>query len=140
MLNKKAIKPLIVSLLAMGLTTLVVLFIVSLLTYAFKWQAPQAMIGITLTYILTGVFGGILHGCMRYGFLAKEFTEQPGLGQRIVDGGMLGLVYMLILFLIALLLADGRELEYSRWMSIGVFLVCSSILGHFMTGIFCKNR
>lgn len=143
MLSKTAIKSLIISLLAMALISVLSLFILSVLTYYFKWQAPQALVGITVTYILTGLSGGTLHGCLQYGFLAKDYKPQPPeLTQRLLSGGAVGLSYIAILFLLAIVLADGtqgEQIEYSRWLSIGILLVCSSILGYFLSGFFYKK-
>lgn len=140
-MNKTVLRSLLLPLIAMFLVSALSLLIVSLLTYWFKWYAPQAMLGITVTYILTGVFGGLLQGCLQYGCLNKEYSNQiPKLRQRIISGGILGAVYTIILFLMALAMSDGGKLEYSRWFSIIILLVCSSILGHFLAGIFCKKR
>ncbi len=139
-INKTALRSFLLPLIAMFLVSVLSLLIVSLLTYWFKWYAPQAMLGITVTYILTGLFGGLLQGCLQYGCLNKEYSnENHQLRQRIISGGILGALYTLILFLMALAMSDDSRLEYSRWFSIIILLVCSSILGHFLTGIFCKK-
>ena len=141
MLNKDAIKSLILSLLAMGVVSALSLVALSFLTYTLKWYAPQAMMGITVIYILTGVIGGALQDCLEYGCLAKRFqTELPTLQQRMIKGAILGTAYTAILFGLAMLLADGATVEYSRWLSIWMLLACSSIFGHFLMGIFYKKH
>lgn len=140
-MNKTVLRSFLLPLTAMFLISALSLLVVSLLTYRFKWQAPQAMVGITVTYILTGAFGGLLQGCLRYGCLNKEcLNRTPELRERIINAGTLGVAYTLILFLLASALAGESGLEYSRWFSIGILLVCSSIFGQFLTGIFCKKR
>lgn len=140
MLYKKAIRVFVPSLLIMAVVSVAALFVLSALTYYLDWQAPQAMMGITLTYILAGVAGGAVLGCLQTGCFAREFSEDvPSLQMRIVSGGGLGLSYTLVLFALAHVLADGTQVDYSRWLSVGILLVCSSILGYFLSGIIYKK-
>lgn len=114
----------------MGLTSVVILFVVSTLTYLLKWQAPQAMIGITLTYILTGFVGGIVQGIL----------EGPlELRARVVHGLILGSLYKVILLILSVALVEEASWDYMRLIMIWILLVCSSVLGGFLTNIFCKK-
>ena len=53
------IKKYIFAISIMLITSVASLFVLSLFTYAFKWQADKAMIGIIITYVLAGVVGGV---------------------------------------------------------------------------------
>lgn len=130
MLNRNTIKNLFISLVIMGLTSVIILFVVSALTYLLKWQAPQALVGITLTYILTGFVGGMLQGALEG---ALELRE------RVVHGLILGSVYMIILLLLSVVLVEKPGWDYVHLLMIWILLACSSVLGSFLSNIFCKK-
>lgn len=130
MLNRNTIKNLFISLVVMALASVLILFAVSALTYLFKWQAPQAMIGITLTYILTGLAGGVLLGIL---------NGPVELRARVVHGLILGSAYMLILLRLSATIVENAGWDYMRMIMIWILLVCSSVLGSFIPNIFCKK-
>lgn len=127
----KNIRNSLLSILAMGLMSVISLWLLGLLTYFFQWQAPQAMTGITLVYILSGLTGGVLLGILG-GTLE--------LRNRIVHGVILGTGYMVVLLLISVLVTGSMNWDITRLLMIWVLLSCSSILGSFLGDIFYKNR
>lgn len=131
MRNKDTIKSFLLSLFTMGIVSVLGLLLLSALTYLYKWQASQAMIGITLTYIITGILGGVVYGVLKHGC--------PSLRERIVEGGILGGVYVALLFVLAMALADGHSIEYKRWFSMVILVVCSTIFGNFFADLFYRN-
>lgn len=52
----------VITILFMCVITIFFIFAVSLCAFRWKWQADVAMQGITGTYIITGLSGGLLHG------------------------------------------------------------------------------
>ena len=130
MRNINMIKSFLIPLLAMGLTSVGVLFVVSVLTYLFKWQAPQALVGITFAYILTGFVGGVLQGILE-GFLE--------LRERVVHGLVLGSGYMIVLLILSVVLVEKSGWDYVHLLMIWILLACSSVLGGFLSNIFCKK-
>lgn len=132
MRNKDTIKSFLLSLFTMGMVSVLSLLLLSALTYIYKWQASQAMAGIILTYIVAGILGGVVYGVLKHGC--------PSLRERIVEGGILGGIYVGLLFVLAIAVSDGAPLEYNRWLSIVLLVVCSTIFGHFFSDLFYKKH
>ena len=59
---KKEMIHVVITLIFMSVITILFLVIISFLAYKLKWQSSMAMYGITFTYILSGLLGGILFG------------------------------------------------------------------------------
>ncbi|MGN1157832.1 MAG: TIGR04086 family membrane protein [Agathobacter sp.] len=127
----KNIKHILLSILVMMLTSLVTLCLLSLLIYLFKWQAPLAMKGITLTYILSGLSGGILYGGV---------SGRLELRDRLIRGVTLGTDYMLLLLLLSLMVTGNMNWDMTRLLMIWVLLSCSSVLGIFLGTTFVRKH
>ena len=76
------------ALMVMGVVTILLLISVSSLTYYLGWRADKAMQGITYTYILTGLSGGIWFGCR---------SKKRGLAKALLYGIILVSLYWGIL-------------------------------------------
>ena len=103
----------IISLSVMILVSIISLVLVSALAYLFKWQADKAMVGIIVTYIIVGFFGGI---CLRY-------------KRKIVGAIVLGTSYMFLLVVCAYM---GFRISFvfsRRSLLIWLLITCSSFAG-----------
>ncbi|MBP3451760.1 MAG: hypothetical protein J6J73_03095 [Agathobacter sp.] len=121
------IKKYLLAIVIMSMISVAMLFIVTTFTYAFKWQANQAMIGIVVTYIFTGLAGGI---CLRW-FWKKEYvTEQKNqIAKKAVEALILSTVFLLFLLLISVL---GLQISFGfsgRLFMIWLLLFGATFLG-----------
>lgn len=91
------IKKYIVALMIMLFTALMALLMLSVLTYMFKWQADKAMIGIIVTYILTGVAGGF----------SIAYGEKKETWKTVLE--------ILLVYVIFILLLRGISLVVNTW-------------------------
>ena len=106
-------KKYIISLSVMMLVSIISLVLVSALTYLFKWQADKAMIGIIVTYIVAGFFGGICLRCKR----------------KIAGAIALGTSYM-FLSVVCAYMGFGISFDFSkRCLLIWLLITCSSFAG-----------
>lgn len=69
---KKEIINGIITILFMCVITILSIFVVSLCAFRWKWQSDVVMWGITGTYIISGLAGGLLHGRLLYGRVLKR--------------------------------------------------------------------
>ena len=69
---KKEIINGIITILFMCVITVLSILVISLCAFRWKWQAAVAMQGITGTYIITGLAGGLLHGRLLRGPSIKK--------------------------------------------------------------------
>lgn len=122
-MRRVAVKNYVISLILMGVVSLLWLLGLSLFTYVCKWQAEQTMIGIMSAYVLSGFLGG-----MTEGKLQKADTA------RIKRGFLLGTGYMLCLLLLSLWVLKEVRWDLLRLVMIWIMLVSSSILGEFFSG------
>jgi len=104
---KKRITTILIGIMVMGVTSLVVLMIVSVLTYWLKWTADEAMLGITLAYIITGLVGGLaikwiprLWSQRHKDILLVEEMD-IGFGKKILEGALAGSVFMILLVILS---------------------------------------
>ena len=112
------------TMLVMGIVAVISLFCLSLLTYYWKWNADKAEIGIILTYILAGFFGGrFLKRCWKR---KQEHTEiSISHGQKIMDAVLLGTVFVVILVFLSML-SCGSAFSVSTRLFVVWFLVMGS--------------
>ena len=61
---KKEIINGVITILFMSVITILSILMISLCAYGWKWQSHVAMQGITYTYIVTGLAGGLLQGLL----------------------------------------------------------------------------
>lgn len=121
------IKKYIIAIVVMSMVSIAMLFIVATLTYAFKWQANQAMIGIIVTYIFAGFFGGII---LRY-LSKKEYSqgEKNIIKKKAFEAVVLSNSFLLLLLAISVL---GMQIPMGfsgRFFMIWLLLIGATFLG-----------
>ena len=139
MINKNTIKSIILSLIIMGIVSIVTLVVLGALTYTLKWQAPEAMVGITFTYIISGLVGGMMQGVLNRR-VASILENSLELRERIISGLLLGTSYMFILLILSIVFTQNTNWDFTRLIVLWILLVCSSVLGSFLSNIFCKKH
>lgn len=126
----------VISILLMALLSLISLLALSVFTYLFKWQAPEAMIGIILTYVLAG-FGG--------GLLSRTSGEEMAQSHRFLypiirDSLIKGSGYMLLLILISLLTTEPTDFDILRILAIWLLIVAGYAMGRILRSPLRKNH
>lgn len=111
----------------MLLVAVLSLLLVSTFTFLFKWQADKAMIGIIVTYIVSGLAGGLYLGRIAkksYGGIRKI-----GSGKAAIEAVKLSTIFILILVLCS---AIGFRIPFefsSRFVLIWLMLTGSAFVG-----------
>ena len=105
----------ITSILLMICISIMSLILLSILTYLFKWQAPQAMLGIIVTYILTGLAGGLFVPSLKKG-----------------DSLIRGTGYTVLLVGIALFVAEDSHVEIIASITIWLMVTGSCAIGEIL--------
>lgn len=119
------IKQYVLSIFGMILASVLLLAGVSALAYRLKWQAQQAMAGITAVYILTGFFGGVL--------LHKSRKEQEEkLSRKLLQGIFLGSLFMGLLLLVSFMGLEKEIAVSGRLLMIWMLLAGSAALGRIL--------
>lgn len=121
------IKKYIVAIVFMIVISIAMLLIVATLTYAFKWQADKAMIGIVVTYILAGLAGGICLRC--YGKKEYVVEQKNKIAKKAAEALILSNVYLLLLLMLSVL---GLQISFGftgRFFMIGGLLMGATFLG-----------
>ena len=112
-----------VSLVTATVIALAMLFLLSVLTYIFKWQADVAHIGIVITYIITGWTGGVV---------LKRFSEKERLGGHMLEAGLFGLLFMLFMYVVACFFEEEILLISENGYVIWILIVGSTALGRIL--------
>lgn len=120
----KRIKIILVPLIFMIIITFVCLVIVSLLTYICKWQADKALIGITVTYILSGFSGGLVQ--------KRQNKDEKSMGNKMLDAVLLGILFMMLLVAVSVLVARIPFEFSSRFLMLFMLLIGSTCLGRIL--------
>ena len=122
----------------MGGASLLVLLIVSLLTYGLQWQADKAMFGITFTYIIAGFAGGLsmkwlpkLWKRRRIEAVQPE-DENIGAGEKMLESLVAGTVFMVLLVILSVIFAVDEIQISSRFFLIWMLLTGSTALGRIL--------
>ena len=123
MINKYIIQKMLIGVIVMLIVSMVSLVILSALTYFYKWQAHQAQVGITLTYIISGFLGGFL-SCM----IGEHSREKRNL---LICGMTLGTIYLAVLLAVSVLIAANEAWDIVQILLIWLLLSASSALGIF---------
>lgn len=121
------IKKYIVAIVFMFMISIAMLLIVTTLTYAFKWQADKAMIGIVVTYILAGLAGGI---CLRY-FGKKEYVapQKNKIAKKALEALILSNIFLLLLLMLSVFGLQNSFGFSGRFFMIWVLLFGATFLG-----------
>lgn len=124
------IKKYIFAISIMIIVAMLSLLVVSVLTYLLKWHADKAMVGIIVTYVLTGYVGGF---CLsRYEKRRMAIDKPGGIGKKAVETLLLSGVFMLLLVGISVLGMKGVFEISIRFLVILTLLVCSTFLGRIL--------
>lgn len=100
----------------MLITSVISLFVLSLFTYAFKWQADKAMIGIIVTYVIAGVAGGFC--------LQKIQSREDGIKKCVsIRKKMIEALILSGTFMISLMIWSGIGLHHTFQLSSYTLLI-----------------
>ncbi len=108
----------------MAVVSVICLLVTSVFAYIYKWQADKALVGITLTYILTGLVGG---------FVQRFFKgEVYSMGQKMLDGICVASIFLFFMILISVFVMQNPFVISSRFLMIGMLLTGSACLGRLL--------
>ena len=116
-------KQIVIPIVAMILTAAIMLFAVSILSYIYKWQADKALVGITITYIATGFIGGVIK---------KKVSDETDITKRLLEGIVLGSVFMFLLIGGSILFTENSLAISSRFLMIWMLITGSASLGRIL--------
>ena len=108
---KKEIINGIITIVSMCVVTLLSLLVVSMCAFWWKWQADAARNGIMATYILSGLAGGLMEGCL----LRKGRVKRTGILKALFYGIILSSAYWGIPGGIAMLLVKEHILDMGKF-------------------------
>lgn len=114
----------IIIIMIMFLIAAISLLFVSAISYLYKWHADKALIGITVTYILAGFGGGLVQ--------KKMSRESKRMGKKMLEGILLGTIFIGIILLIAVLILENPFAVSSRFFMLWMLVAGSCCLGHIL--------
>lgn len=117
------IKKYLIAIGMMIVASVVMLFVVSMLAYWFKWQADKAMIGIIGTYILVGCVGGLTLNKVEKNKGGN--SKRIGIGKQIIETLILSLMFIASLILCSCV---GFQIPFelsNRFVLIWSLITCS---------------
>lgn len=133
MLDRYTIKNTLFAVIIMGITSAATLVILSVFTYLFRWQAPQAQVGITLTYIISGFLGGVLPSMIGERRKKKEVKNTENSTKiTLIKGTTQSAIYMAVLLSISILLSANEHWDMVQILLVWILLTASSTLGIFI--------
>ena len=114
----------LIAIIIMFIVSVLLLLMVSMLSYTYKWQADKALIGITCTYIVAGFVGGFVQKIMD--------KEQKSMGRKMLEGMVLSTTFIGGLVLISVCLLKNPMVISSRFLMIWMLLMGSTCLGRIL--------
>ncbi len=117
------VKQILKSIFIMSFVSVLMLLVLSVLTYALKWKADAALIGITLTYILTGFVGGKVK---------KRMSYEMNMLKKLFEGFVIGTIFMLLLVLLSVVVTDSSFVISERFFMIWMLITGSAALGRIL--------
>lgn len=120
----RRMKKMLITLILMTIFSLACLVIVSTFTHTYKWQADKALIGITVTYILTGFVGGLIQ--------KQQNKEEKSMGRKMLQAILLSIIFMTILIAASIFIMKIPFELSSRFLMIFMLLVGSTCLGRIL--------
>ena len=131
--DRYTIKTTLFAVIIMGITSAATLVILSVFTYLFRWQAPQAQVGIILTYIISGFLGGVLPSMIEERRKKKEVKNtERSTKNALIKGITQGTIYMAVLLSISILLSANESWDMVQILLVWILLSVSSTLGIFI--------
>ena len=135
------IKSYVIAFVVMILVCVIMLTTVSVCSYMYKWYADKALIGITLTYILAGFWGGVVMKCLEKGSCWRKrrknseenvVKEEKNTAKKMQEAILLGSLFMLFLTVVSIT-GIGNSFEISgRMLLIWMLLTGSACLGRIL--------
>ena len=116
-------RQILLSLISMTIVAILMLLIISVLSYIYKWQADKALVGITLTYIVTGFIGG---------WTFKRKAQEVDGAKKLIEGICLGSMFMFLLIGSSVVFTENSFGISGRFFMIWMLLVGSSCLGRIL--------
>lgn len=107
----------------MGVCSIILIVLLSVMTYIWKWKADIVLIGITWIYILVGFLGG---RCK------KRLSDEENIGKKLLEGVMVGSVFAILLFVISVFVLKMDISFNSRSFMILLIIFGSSSLGRIL--------
>ena len=120
----KKIKCFLLVLMIMVVVSVICLWMVSALTYTYKWQADKALIGITITYIVTGFCGGLSQKIMN--------KDTYSMGKKMLEAIVMSSLFMGILIVLSVYFVQNPLEVTSRFLMIWMLLMGSTCLGRIL--------
>ena len=127
------VKNMMISLIFMGVLTVILLVIIGIGAYYLKFEADIAMLLITVVYIFVGASGGVAHAFLER-IQMKRSVFGPNLLQTILGGVVLGSAYMLILLICAFLMVKTTIDDWLRFVILWLMVCGSCLLGKILFG------
>lgn len=115
---------LVITIIIMFITSMICIGVVSIISYTYKWQADKALVGITITYILAGFTGGITQKVLD--------KEKRGIGQKMLEGILTGFIFVGLLLIASVFVAQNPLLFSSRFLMILMLVIGSTCLGRIL--------
>lgn len=137
----KRIRVYVVAIVVMAVVSVISLLIVSVCSYNFKWYADRALIGITITYILAGLFGGFTlkrqegKGWLWNGQKIGDESvgnKEKSMAKKMLEAILLGSIFMLLLMAVSTLVVQNPFEISSRMLMIWMLLAGSACLGRIL--------
>ena len=127
-------RELFLTMVAMGLTSFLLLISIGIFTYFLKWQADTVMLFITFVYIFTGFIGGMIHRK-----LCPQNEKYNELFQKIGWGLLVGCMYMALLLGISVIWIKNTTFDIGRIFLIWFLIAGSAAIGELVVRQ-SKNR
>ena len=113
-----------ITIVIMSIVSVLMLLFVSILSYTYKWQADKALIGITITYIVTGFCGGLSQKIMN--------KDTYSMGKKMLEAIVMSSLFMGILIVLSVYFVQNPLEVTSRFLMIWMLLMGSTCLGRIL--------
>lgn len=121
--SMRNMKKYIIPILIMSVVSILMLLAVSVLAYIYKWQADKALIGITGTYILAGLAGGLG---------LRRVSSIKDMSRKLLESILLGIIFMVLLIIFSLIMTDNAFQISGRFLLIWMLITGSASLGRIL--------
>ena len=130
----RKIRNIIVGIIAMAVVSALCLLGLSVLVFALEWQAQKAMIGIMVTYVLSGIGGGL---AMRwYENWEKRCQSSRGIidenlvsvKEKVIEALCSSTFFTIILLILSLIMKMNGDIEFGRLFLVWMLLSGSTAL------------
>lgn len=117
-------KELFLTLVAMGLTSFVLLIGLGIITYFLKWQADTVLLCMMFVYVCTGFIGGFTHRKV-----CPEKEQYNELFQKIGWGLLVGSFYIVLLLAMSIFGLKNETFDIGRIFLIWFLIAGSASIG-----------